>query len=258
MASSHSFVRSFDRHEWAQWNRWSAGIGFRVFCVLISILLTVDTAESAEALSFVQRTLRFSPTADDMIVTATFAFTNASDRQVTLTQVRSSCSCVSIQPPPKLVQPGEHGEIVAVMELGTLAGIQIKGIAILTDHPDEPRVDLSMEVTIPPTPIIITGGLTWEQGKPEPVRGLVIVCPPAFPFLPTAVTTNDPRLEATLNPPTTDPRRFTVTVRVTDANRPFSGRVEVTMGGSAKRFPIPAMVIPVPGTRAVENGAATK
>jgi hypothetical protein len=199
-----------------------------------------------EALHFAERTVRLNPTSEDMVVIATYAFTNATQRTVTITRVVPTCGCMTAQLSASILAPGSSGTLKVGMELGNLAGIQIKQIMLETDHPDEPRLPLMMEVTLPPTPIITGGDLAWMIGQPAPERSFSVILPARFPFTVEKVTCSDARVGVeTIQ---SHARRFEVMVKLRDATQPFTALVQVHMQGSAKRFHVKVKVGEAPST----------
>ncbi len=216
------------------------GVGPVIGVVLA--LLWSQALAGEEALHFDQRTIRLSPTSEDMVVTATFPFTNQTSRTVTITKAHAGCGCITAQSSLTTVAPGATGTISVGMELGNLAGIQIKPIFVDTDHPDEPRLQLSLEVTLPPTPIL-TGStvMRWRQGQVAEAQYFGVALPSRFPFEFSHLTTTEARVKAELVMPF-EHRRHSVKVTVTDGTQPFAALVNIHMVGSAKSFQVRVQV----------------
>jgi hypothetical protein len=93
-----------------------------------------------------------------------FAFTNNSDQTVTIQSVQSSCGCTVAELEKREYRPGESGEIKALFTFGTRTGAQRKSISVVTDAPDEEKISLLLEVSIPELIQIKPFFVFWRKG----------------------------------------------------------------------------------------------
>ncbi len=104
--------------------------------------------------------------------TATFSINNQTGRPVKITKVDSSCSCLSAKADRDLLRPGEAATVSATYSISKMAaGEAVKKIYVETDHPQNPRTELTVVVAIDPAFEIEPKMVTWVQGEsPAPKR----------------------------------------------------------------------------------------
>jgi mono/diheme cytochrome c family protein len=95
-----------------------------------------------EALRFDKREKTFNVPSGQFEASFTFAVTNASPTNVTITSVHTSCGCTAARLPanPWILAPGQGGEIGATMSLAGKFGTVIKTVTLVSDAGSFPLV----------------------------------------------------------------------------------------------------------------------
>lgn len=96
-------------------------------------------------------------------VSAVYAFTNQGASPVSIVSIKSSCGCTTAALEKRTYAPGESGEIVASLKIGSRQGVQKNTITVSTDDGAEPVV-LTMETTIPQVLILRPVFVIWHLG----------------------------------------------------------------------------------------------
>lgn len=109
----------------------------------------------------VQITQKASPLVES--ISATFRFQNKGDKVVTIKEVKSSCGCTTTTLAKMTYKPGESGEIVAKLDIGSRQGLQSKPIQVFSDDRETP-VTLMMHTQIPKLLDIPTTFVFWQKG----------------------------------------------------------------------------------------------
>ena len=109
--------------------------------------------------------LRASP--DDERIEIRYPFKNIGSRPITIKQLRTSCGCTTATLAKMSYQPGEHGVVVALFEIGNRVGFNDKNIEVTTDAPSEPETNLAFRIYIWKTVAVTPKVLFW---KPDEVR----------------------------------------------------------------------------------------
>jgi hypothetical protein len=109
--------------------RTSAGAVAELIRNPISAGKPADTTD-APVLRFDETTVDFGDIADDQIVTATFAFTNAGVRPLIISSARGSCGCTASDWPKDPVPPGGRNELVVRFDPTGKEGPQVKPLTI--------------------------------------------------------------------------------------------------------------------------------
>lgn len=176
-----------------------------VWCLDLAGMPAAEAGEAAggqplvgeEGLSFSDAWQRFAPGQEQSTVTGVFHFINRSTRRVALA-THPYCDCIRTSADKEAYEPGEAGIITAIMTIGSTAGIVVKKIAFTTDHPNQAKGELAMELTLPPVPRIDTSLVSWWVGDaPTPIIMRIIV-PEAFHHHITGVQVSDPGFTASL------------------------------------------------------------
>ena len=85
-------------------------------------------------------------------ITYTYQFTNTGQADLEITDVKASCGCTASAPKDKVVKPGASSEIVATFNSKGRTGTQRKTITVRTNDPDQPVVQLSLQVQVDKDP----------------------------------------------------------------------------------------------------------
>lgn len=118
---------------------------------LFSLLAFPPALILAEALEWEQTSLHFDTDFGDEVVTANYAFTNASDESITIADTKASCGCTVPTLEKYDYAPGESGVLTAVFTLGSRQGQQHKVISVHTESEggDSAFYELKLDVDIP-------------------------------------------------------------------------------------------------------------
>jgi hypothetical protein len=104
-------------------------------------------AEGAPKIQFERTSYDFGVTSLVESVTGTFTFQNAGDAVLELQAPRPSCGCTVASVTSDKLQPGEKGELVFTIKLGTAAHQRLsKLITVSSNDPQQPIVQLGIEV----------------------------------------------------------------------------------------------------------------
>ena len=105
--------------------------------------------------------------------TASFGFANTGEQPVTITSIKTSCGCTTAELDKKTYEPGEAGEIAAILTLGDRVGKHTKKIIVRTDDEASPVTTLTMKVSIPKLLRIQPRFVYWradEELTPKTIR----------------------------------------------------------------------------------------
>jgi len=130
----------------------------------IILLLICMTVKSYALLDWetTQVTQKADPLAES--VSATFRFKNIGDKVVTIKEVKPSCGCTTAALAKMSYGPGESGEIVAKLDIGSRQGLQSKSIQVTSDGEDAPTV-LTMKTLIPKILEMQPAFVFWQKGE---------------------------------------------------------------------------------------------
>jgi hypothetical protein len=119
-------------------------------CVLIvsgstRIRAAMPQATGGPRIQFATNTIDLGLVHGGSVVNRSFVFTNVGDQALLLTQVRSSCGCVTLGWYSKAVEPGQTGEIPIRFADGGLSGTFTKTVLGTCNDPAQP--DWSLRIT---------------------------------------------------------------------------------------------------------------
>ncbi len=179
----------------------------------------------------------------DEHVEATFTFRNNSSGPIEITRVESSCGCMLTSLAKQRYEPGEGGELRALVDVTEQEGTQEKTIMLWSSSGGEPDV-LSLQVTMPrwftPSP----PGVWWLKGAEPHAKQVELKLPPEGGFRITSITTEDTGIELTDVPSTgSEPRRLIISPVSTD--HPMRALIKVvveTHNGARRSYHILAAV----------------
>ncbi len=202
--------------------------------LLLFVLMTAAALNAAEAvnagpLKFALLTATHVAAPDDTAFDTTFAFTNTGNHVVSITGVRASCGCTTAKADQTLYASGAHGVLDVSFVFGNRGGPQHKTITIITDDPQQPRVELTLEVTLPAAPVISHGDLVWRLGEVPAPRAVAVSIPDGCPYRLAGVDGTDAFAVATVAATAKD-LRFTVVPRA--AAKPATDAITVRTTGA--------------------------
>jgi len=111
---------------------------------------------------------------EDGRIEVRFPFVNTGRYPVTVQKLKSSCGCTTASLSKASYAPGEHGEVVAVFEIGNRAGYNEKNVTVTTDDPSLPQTVLAFRVYIWKTVLMNPAVLFWKPGEEKVSRTIHI------------------------------------------------------------------------------------
>lgn len=176
-------------------------------------------------------------------VQARFPYTNPGHRAVTILKAESSCTCTTAEVANPRVEPGQSGEIRAVLDLTDRIGLQVKTVTVTTDEPGVKSVVLRLNVNIAPSVSIEPSVLDWKIGGLLERRTAEVRLSAGVPGAIIGVESRDPRAVAALER-AADGRSAQVRVALLDVSRAMHAPIVVTVrvGDAQRRYSIYARV----------------
>ena len=158
-----------------------------VALMLCFFVIAESSLQGADGLSFQQSRIETTVAPDAKTVTVPYFFKNDTHRTLTIKRYDSACSCLSakVKGGKLSYEPGEHGQIKVVFELGNFSGLVEKTVMIWTteDGEDKPSSILSVVINIPVLFEVTPKTVFWNQNgeggsktiqlkvnSPEPIR----------------------------------------------------------------------------------------
>ncbi len=125
----------------------------------------------AGALKFESETQRVNAASDARVVDSTFAFTNVSDKTVTIKNADAGCTCMGVkfEKKKKTYAPGESGILHARFEVGSFQGEVDKPIHIWMegDAEEKPSYVVNLKVFVPVMIDVEPKSVRWDLGDTE-------------------------------------------------------------------------------------------
>ena len=140
-------------------------------CGVCGVSLAAAVSTSAEV-TWDQKQFEVRTQPGDEQVQRSFTFTNASEQQVEVTSVKSSCGCTTAGLEKTVYAPGEPGQIDVSFEIGDRKGRQIKKVVVRTDDPATPVTTLTLDVEIPNVVELSPRLLMWKADEPREPKTL--------------------------------------------------------------------------------------
>lgn len=116
-------------------------------------------------LAFESQRLALTVTQGTAEVSGEFRFTVTGNNPVTIRNAHASCGCTVPDLERRAYQPGETGVITAKYHPGSRQGRQTVRIAVTTDSPLQPNIELFLDVDIPEMVSINPRIIFWGQGE---------------------------------------------------------------------------------------------
>lgn len=161
-------------------------------------LLCLAAAAHAAPLTWQSTTVELTATARQEKAEAVFAFRNEGPRRMTIASVTASCDCVVPALAKKVFDPGESGEIKAVIEIRGKVGRLEKTITVTTaENPAAPML-LTLRVDIPEIVEIKPRLLVWQVGEPAAAKTVDIFLATRQPLAMVEAKSDAPGMDARL------------------------------------------------------------
>ena len=228
-----------------------------IFNVLLAGLLAVG--QSWAGLVFEKPVQAAEVKISESEIGTKFAFKVTGGQPVTITDIRTFCSCVRAQTlDGKMVfQPGESGVIDTAFEVGNFEGELKKEVVVTTNDPAQPETRLVLEVKIPGMFAISPAQLVWQVGEPPAPKTVRIKVLGDEPVKVTAAVSSRDSMatavreiaagkeyEVTVTPATTEAKVLGLVRVETDSRYPRYQKRLVFFNITDKK---PVAAIPAPG-----------
>lgn len=137
----------------------------RLFVPSLLILCSLGASISNAALEWESLTHETIADLDASEVRASFNFTNKGDYTINIKDIVSGCGCTAVELEDRSIEPGESGQVAAVLHVGSRQGLQHKSIRVHTDDPQEPVIKLTLKCYIPKLADILPKVIFWKVGE---------------------------------------------------------------------------------------------
>jgi hypothetical protein len=162
----------------------------------LSLLLSLFLAVPAFAQlkwDTTEQSLKAKP--GDREIVATYRFTNAGTTPVTIDTVKTSCGCTTAALAKNDYAPGESGQIVGRMDIGSRTGHQEKSIVVTTkQNPKSPTV-LRLLADIPEPVVMKPTFVMWALGESPTTKTIDIKVTDGFPVKLLKVDSDNPDIK---------------------------------------------------------------
>ena len=219
---------------------------------LFAAVLLALPGHLCAALAWDQQEQTAIPAIADKNVRFAYKFTNTGATPLTITNVKTSCSCTAAKLGKSTYAPGETGVLNVTFTIGTRTGSHTKTITVTTDDAASPRSLLTLHVKIPPQAEFSRRVATWLlNASPDP-QAITVTIPATVNMTITGVSVmpgqGPPCTVALAADPDVDPATghgFTVTI--TPKSTAAVGTTTIEVKTSLKSYHIYARVItPMP------------
>ena len=210
------------------------------FVLICFFIMISGFVSGSDALKFTTHVQDASASAEATDVHAAYAFTNASDHAITISEIKTSCGCATAELEKRTYQPGEAGTIHVVFDIGSRTGEQQKSIAVISSTGEQ--TVLVLKVHLPPGPSFSSTIASWRQGTPPDPRVIFIRLPKECTYTLTKATTSDEALTATLKPGSEE-NLVDLTIMPSSTERAFNATIDLHTS-NGKTFTLFANIIP--------------
>jgi len=162
----------------------------------LSLLLSLFLAIPAFAQlkwDTVEQTLKAKP--GDREIVATYRFTNAGTTPITIDNVHTSCGCTTAALTKNDYAPGESGQIVARMDIGSRTGHQEKSILVTTKQDPKTPTVLRLIADIPQPVVMKPTFVMWALGESPKSKTIDIKVADGFPVKLLKVDSDNPDIK---------------------------------------------------------------
>ena len=179
------------------------------------LLLLLTQAAAHAGLYWEKTQMVYDPTLSDRTVTGEFVFMNTGTEPVTIDRVQTNCGCTSATLEKRTWQPGEKGRISTVFTIGSRQGVQVKPVAVSIRGEPNPTV-LTMVIRIPTALMIDPPMVWWEAGDEPKPKTMKLTVGAKANLRVRRVSSNDPRMETSLESLKAGEYRLRVTPKGTE------------------------------------------
>ena len=165
----------------------------KVICAAAALAWTAS-AQAQLAFEKTEIELRPKPGAADAV--AQFKYTNKSDKPIRITNVKASCGCTVPDWSKEPVAPGQTGELTATFNIGGRTGTQVKTVAVQTDDPAQPSVNLVLKAVIPEMVQVQPTFVWWQTGEEAKPKTITVRASKDVQMTRLGVTSSSPDFTA--------------------------------------------------------------
>ena len=127
---------------------------------------------------------------------------------------------------PLTVQPGQRGELTAVLTLGSRTGRQVKSVVVRTDSPTRPVTTLTLKATIPVWLKVRPRLVYWSPDEPAATKRVVLEAEDDRPMTILSVTPETPAVTAELET-IEEGQRYAVLITPTEPRAPGITKLQI-------------------------------
>lgn len=170
-------------------NRW-----VRLICFVL--LLGLLPSPAIAQLKWAQPVKELLCATTDLQTEADFEFTNSGSITVKIVDIKSSCGCTTAALPKRDFAVGEKGSLHVKFVFGGRTGQQRKVVTVRTADGTEQMLEMNVQIA---KPMFADPGLVfWRVGDAPASKKIALKVPDGIAARATKVTSNNPRIRATL------------------------------------------------------------
>jgi hypothetical protein len=193
------------------------GIMFCMISLCMGFLFQLD----AGRIEWEQTRIEKIAGVNDKELDVVFRF-SVKDGPVTILSIRNSCGCTTSKLSKMTYEPGDTGEIEVHFDIGVRVGEQRKYVSLQTDDPDEPEIDLELDVYIPQVVKIEPRFVYWTKGTtPYLPQTMLVKIDADIPVQLKSVTTDQEQLVADCVKNSENEYRIELRLLVPEGEPPF-------------------------------------
>ena len=164
-----------------------------LFCSLFSLSSLLPSLEAK--LVFETQKKELTSQLNEMKLTLEYPFINTSDKDVTIQQVKTSCSCLTAEIPENkfTISPGQKSKVLLHIDLGVLGGKIEKNALVVTSEGEQ--IPLDLKITIPDFVKMEPRTLRWVQGEAPKPKTMKFLIDPALSLKLKDVSVSSPNFE---------------------------------------------------------------
>lgn len=214
--------------------------------LLGAAFLCVSTVAQAD-LAWEKTELELSPAPGAESAVFAFKYENKSDKQVHISNVRTSCGCTTAALKKNDVAPGEKGEIVATLKIGEHTGLQTKTVTVDSDDPKQPQTILTLKAMVTQVLELQPALVFWQANEDPKPKTIVAKAGKGVTIKSLEVTSSAPEFTTKVEPGSTA-GEFKISVQPHDTAHQLNANLTVkpdSSAGTPKVFTATARVMPL-------------
>jgi len=160
--------------------------------LLLSLFLTVPAFAQLKW-DTLEQSLKAKP--GDREIVANYRFTNTGTTPITIDNVHTSCGCTTAALTKNEYAPGESGQIVARMDIGSRTGHQEKSILVTTKQSPKTPTVLRLIADIPVAIVMNPSFVMWALGETPTSKTIDIKVTDGFPMKVLKIDSDNPEIK---------------------------------------------------------------